>query len=119
MRRATCLALLFASPAFGAPEAASDELVRAPGWEVAAGHCGACHSYRLVTAQRGDARFWTDVIRWMQRTQGLWDLPAEQEATLVAYLADAYGEEEWGRRPPLSPRLLPPLPAAENRTGAP
>ena len=117
MRRARSLVLRYAalctalaSPLLGAQEGATDELVRAPGWEVAAGHCGACHSYRLVTAQRGDARFWTDVIRWMQRTQGLWEIPPEQEATLVAYLADAYGEEEWGRRPALSPQLLPPTP---------
>ncbi len=92
----------------------ADALVRAPDWEIAARHCGACHSYRLVTAQRGDARFWTDVIRWMQRTQGLWEIEAKEEARLIAYLADAYGEEEWGRRPPLSPRLLPPVGGAQD-----
>jgi mono/diheme cytochrome c family protein len=84
-----------------------DDLAEAPGRELAARHCGACHSYRLVTAQRGDARFWTDVIRWMQATQGLWDLPEGEEEMLVAYLAGNYGEEAWGRRPLLSPSLLP------------
>ena len=38
-------------------------LVRAPGWEMAAAHCGGCHSYALVTAQRGDADFWRSTIR--------------------------------------------------------
>lgn len=98
-------ALLFGMLATGSVGA--EELVDAPGRELAAAHCGACHSYRLVTAQRGDERFWTDVIRWMQATQGLWAIPAADEARLVAYLAEAYGEEAWGRRPPLSPRLLP------------
>lgn len=117
MRRARFApALLLAAlvpTAVSAEEASGGELARAPGWEIAARHCGACHSYRLVTAQRGDARFWTDVIRWMQRTQGLWEIEAAEETALVAYLADAYGEEAWGRRPPLSPRLLPPAPASE------
>lgn len=109
MRRTTLLLLcaVLAPSALGADASEAGALVRAPGWEVAARHCGACHSYRLVTAQRGDARFWTDVIRWMQRTQGLWEIEAGEEAALVSYLADAYGEEEWGRRPALSPQLLP------------
>ncbi len=114
LRGALLLALCApAAGALGSEAAPPDALVRAPGCEIAARHCGACHSYRLVTAQRGDARFWTDVIRWMQRTQGLWEIEASEEARLVAYLADAYGEEAWGRRPPLSPRLLPPAPGAD------
>ena len=83
-------------------------LVIAPGWELVKAHCGACHSHRLVTAQRGDRDFWLETIRWMQRTQNLWELPADQESTILDYLAGAYAESEWGRRPPLSPQLLPP-----------
>ena len=49
-------------------------------------HCGACHSHRLVTAQRGDARFWLSTIRWMQRTQNLWQIPPEQEPSLERFL---------------------------------
>ncbi|MEE4298861.1 MAG: hypothetical protein V2J24_05405 [Pseudomonadales bacterium] len=72
MRRASLLLLVALVPEALCTEAtAPAELVRSTGWELAARHCGACHSYQLVTAQRGDARFWTDVIRWMQRTQGL------------------------------------------------
>ncbi len=83
-------------------------LIRAPGWQLVTAHCGACHSYLLITAQRGDATFWLESIRWMQRTQNLWPIPAEQETAIVTYLATNYNETEWGRRPPLSPILMPP-----------
>jgi hypothetical protein len=85
-------------------------LIMAPGWEMVMAHCGACHSYQLVTAQRGDDAFWLRTIRWMQRTQNLWAIPEEQEAAIVVYLSANYNETDWGRRPPLSPVLLPPLP---------
>jgi mono/diheme cytochrome c family protein len=85
-------------------------LVLAPGWQMVMAHCGACHSYQLITAQRGDAMFWQETIRWMQRTQNLWPIPDEQEATIVAYLATNYDETDWGRRPPLSAILMPPSP---------
>jgi hypothetical protein len=80
-------------------------LIIAPGWQLVSAHCGACHSHQLVTSQRGDAEFWLNTIRWMQRTQNLWALPADQEPQIIAYLAEHYSESEWGRRPPLSPSL--------------
>ena len=82
-------------------------LIIAPGWELVSAHCGACHSHQLVTSQRGDAEFWLNTIRWMQRTQNLWELPADQEPQIIGYLAEHYSESEWGRRPPLSASLLP------------
>jgi len=82
-------------------------LIVAEHWELVRAHCGVCHSYRLVTANRGDRRYWLDTLRWMQRTQNLWPIPAEQEAKLLTYLAENYNETQWGRRPPLSPALLP------------
>ena len=114
MRRAGLLLGLLASASAGAAE---DQLVRAPGWEIAARNCGACHSYSLVTAQRGDARFWTQLIRWMQATQGLWEIPPADEAALITYLATQYGGEDFGRRPQIPARLLPPdqAIAASNR----
>ncbi len=105
MLRAPFLFILLVS---GFVSAAEHELVRAPGWEIAARNCGACHSYRLVTAQRGDARFWRELIRWMQATQGLWEIPLEDEAALITYLATQYGGEDFGRRPQIPARLLPP-----------
>jgi hypothetical protein len=110
VRAALLLWVLGCLPAAAAPAVDPESgLVQAPGWRTVAAHCGACHSYRLVTAQRGDADFWRGLIRWMQRTQNLWEIPPEQEDTIVAYLAEHYAETEGGRRPPLPARLLPPL----------
>ncbi|MEZ5561196.1 MAG: hypothetical protein R3E86_21960 [Pseudomonadales bacterium] len=88
-------------------------LVIAPGWELVRANCGACHSYRLVTAQRGDADFWLSTIRWMQRTQNLWPLAPQQEQSIIDYLSANYAETDWGRRPPLSPLLMPPEPGTQ------
>lgn len=82
-------------------------LVVAPGWQMVRAHCGACHSLRLVTSQRGDRDYWLGLIRWMQRTQNLWDLPPAIEAQVLDYLATHYDDAEWGRRPPLPARLMP------------
>ena len=82
-------------------------LTLAPGWELAAAHCGGCHSHQLVTAQRGDRDFWLNTIRWMQKTQNLWQIPAAQETVLLDYLAANYNETDWGRRPALSASLMP------------
>jgi hypothetical protein len=82
-------------------------LIVGPGWELARAHCGACHSYRLVTAQAGDEDFWLGTIRWMQSTQNLWPIAPEQEEVLIGYLATFYPPDEWGRRPPLPQSLMP------------
>ena len=37
------------------------------------------------------------MIRWMQETQGLWDL-GENEALILKYLSTHYAPEEVGRR---------------------
>ena len=60
-----------------------------------------------MTAQRGNEDFWRDTIRWMQRTQNLWQIPEAQEAQILSYLAEHYSESDWGRRPPLPASLLP------------
>ena len=109
--RSTCAALLLlllASPARAEERDPNTGLAIDRGWELVAAHCGACHSYKLVTSQRGDAEFWTRTIRWMQKTQKLWPIPTEQEALIVGYLAKHYDETDWGRRPPLSQSLMPP-----------
>jgi len=83
-------------------------LVIEPGWELVRAHCGGCHSYDLVVAQRGNEAFWRQTIRWMQSTQNLWEIPAAQERRMLEYLASVYGATQWGRRPPLAPSLMPP-----------
>lgn len=108
--RALFLLALFGAIAAAPARAETDPesgLIKAPGWEAVKAQCGVCHSHKLVTAQRGDAAFWTGLIRWMQATQNLWALPEPLEGEIVSYLATHYNETDWGRRPQLPPTLLP------------
>lgn len=77
-------------------------------WELAKAHCAICHSARHVTLQRGTRQTWLEVIRWMQKTQGLWKLDKETENNLLDYLAKNYGPRENYRRAPIPPELMPP-----------
>jgi hypothetical protein len=73
----------------------------AEGWEIARGVCTACHSAKLITQTRATRDGWKQMIRWMQETQGLWDL-GDQESTILDYLAANYAPEEESRRPNLN-----------------
>lgn len=84
--------------------------VMADGWETVRANCTSCHSAMLVTQNRGSRAHWKSLIRWMQDTQGLWELPEEDEATILDYLAEYYGPKDASRRQPLSPRDLPDNP---------
>lgn len=115
LRLIACIRLLLASTVLLLPVQASSAdptdsttgLIMADGWELVLANCGACHSYALVTSQRGDEKFWRSTIRWMQKTQNLWQIPEPQESTIISYLAEHYNESDWGRRPPLAGILLP------------
>lgn len=72
-----------------------------PGAALARKHCTPCHSADLVVQNRMDAEGWEATIRWMQKTQNLWDL-GEDEAPLIEYLAKNYAPQFEGRRKPLS-----------------
>ncbi len=72
----------------------------AEGWEVVRGVCTACHSAKMVTQTKATREGWEQMIRWMQETQGLWDL-GDQEKIILDYLAANYAPEEAGRRPNL------------------
>lgn len=60
-------------------------------------HCTACHSAKLVTQNRMTREGWEETIRWMQKTQNLWDL-GENEKIILDYLAAHYAPEKKGRR---------------------
>lgn len=60
-------------------------------------HCTACHSAKLVTQNRMTREGWEQTIRWMQKTQNLWDL-GENEQIILDYLAAHYAPEKKGRR---------------------
>lgn len=78
-------------------------LIADEGLRLVIAHCTACHSSKLVTQNRADREGWEKMIRWMQRTQNLWDL-GEQEAAILDYLSENYAPVQTGRRP-----LLPIL----------
>lgn len=69
----------------------------AEGWETVRATCTACHSAKLVTQNKATREGWESMIRWMQETQGLWDL-GDQEGAILDYLAAHYAPEEASRR---------------------
>ena len=85
-------------------------LVAAPGWEDVRAHCGGCHAYSVVTNQRANRDAWLDMIRWMQRTQNLWQIPDETETRILDYLGENYGPDEAARprRALIAEELMPP-----------
>ncbi len=85
-------------------------LVIAPGWEQVKAKCTRCHSPKLIIGQRGSRTTWTEIIRWMQDTQGLEQFTAEEEQSLLDYLAANYAPGATARRKPLDAALLPPNP---------
>ena len=82
-------------------------LVQKPGWELVRAQCAGCHSYGLITNQRGDRQTWLEIIRWMQQTQNFWELGAEVEAAILDYLAENYPPAGKFRRAPLPDHLMP------------
>ena len=83
-------------------------LIKDEGWQLVAAHCGGCHSLQLVTGNRGDEKIWLETIRWMQRSQNLWQLDSNTEQQILSYLAKNYPASSPRRRKPLAPDLLPP-----------
>lgn len=94
-------------------------LVQAPGVAVVEANCTVCHSAALITGSRATREGWLTMIRWMQDTQRLWPLGANEDV-ILDYLADNYspagldGRSFSGRRPPLAPSLMP-APASPDR----
>jgi|SRR5690606_31933562 len=64
-------------------------------------NCTNCHSAKLITQNRMSREMWLGSIRWMQKTQNLWDL-GENEEIILNYLSTHYAPEEKGRREPLA-----------------
>lgn len=109
---ATCLAAVQADAPL--PTDPASGLVMDENWQIVAAHCGACHSTRLVTQNRGSRDTWLALIRWMQDSQGLWPFNEETERTLLDYLENNYGPAVAARRQPLPATLLPPNPYADD-----
>jgi hypothetical protein len=67
------------------------------GYKLVRQQCANCHSLELVTQNRASRAGWEENIRWMQETQGLWDLGA-LEKPILDYLSKNYGPKKSGRR---------------------
>lgn len=76
-------------------------LVADEGMHLVIANCTACHSAMLITQNRADREGWKKMIRWMQETQNLWDLGANEEI-ILDYLSQNYAPQKRGRRPPLT-----------------
>ncbi len=99
--------LMAGLPALAADADPATCLIENPGWELVRAQCGGCHSYGLITNQRGDRETWLAIIRWMQETQNFWDLGPDIEAAILDYLAENYPPPRSYRRAPLPEHLLP------------
>lgn len=69
-------------------------------FELIRGQCTPCHSAKLITQNSASREGWEQMIRWMQKDQGLWDL-GENEELILNYLTLHYGIKKKGRRSPL------------------
>lgn len=99
--------IVFANELDADPIDQTSGLIMAPGWKVVKQNCTVCHSGKLVTAQRGNRVTWTSMIRWMQKTQGLWKMPSKTENTILDYLAKHYAPKAASRRANLPAHLMP------------
>ncbi len=72
-------------------------LVYAEGFDLVRGTCTSCHSAQLITQNRATREGWLQMIRWMQQTQGLWDLGVN-ESQILDYLSKHYAPKDVGRR---------------------
>ncbi len=71
--------------------------VEGEGMMLVVNNCTNCHSAKLVTQNRMTKEQWMATIRWMQETQNLWSLGANEEP-IVNYLANYYAPIAKGRR---------------------
>ncbi|OQW93858.1 MAG: hypothetical protein BWK79_08960, partial [Beggiatoa sp. IS2] len=75
------------------------------------GNCTQCHSAQRFVLQRGSRQLWADIIRWMQKTQGLWQFDPDTEKKILDYLEANYAPSGNNyRRAPISPTFMPPNP---------
>jgi len=73
----------------------------AEGLMTVVNNCTNCHSAQLVMQNRINEERWVETIRWMQKTQNLWDL-GDNEQVIVDYLVTNYPPKSKGRREALT-----------------
>ncbi len=82
----------------------------AAGWKVVKTNCTVCHSAKFIVLQQGSRDTWLEMIRWMQKTQGLWQFDPQTEKIILDYLANNYPPKQGGRRANLPASAMPPNP---------
>ncbi|MCK9337808.1 MAG: hypothetical protein M0P43_08265 [Arcobacteraceae bacterium] len=89
-------------------------LILSSGFEEVKSNCTVCHSAAFIIHQKGDRDTWLSMIRWMQKTQGLWEFDKQTEENILTYLASNYPPGSASRRDNLKPQFLPPNPYSPN-----
>ncbi len=80
------------------------------GMQIVKANCTVCHSSKFILLQKGDRDTWLSMIRWMQKTQGLWPFDKKTEDTILTYLAKNYPPGKESRRPNLKLGDMPKNP---------
>jgi len=75
--------------------------IEAPGMQETINNCTSCHSAQLVIQNRMNLENWKATIDWMQETQNLWDLGANEDI-IIDYLVKNYPPSSTGRRKALT-----------------
>ena len=89
---------------------AAGALVQAEGWQLVRDTCTECHSSQIIVQNSGNREVWKSRIEWMQDSQGLGELAAELEDSILDYLAANYGQKASSRRSALPAHLMPVTP---------
>lgn len=76
-------------------------LIQGENLQLIIGNCTSCHSAKMISQNRATRDGWKAMIKWMQETQGLWDLGANEDP-ILDYLATHYAPKKQGRRAPLT-----------------
>jgi hypothetical protein len=66
-------------------------LPRTDGYMLVDQNCTACHSIRIVMQQHQTEERWDYLLTWMVQDQGMWEMPAEERASVLAYLVEHFG----------------------------
>jgi len=106
-RQTLTLLLMTATVSVSGQDIDESGLIKAAGWEVVKSTCTECHAGMMITQNAGNLAVWESRIRWMQETQGLRALSAEEEATILTYLSINYPQKTSSRRAGLPAHLLP------------
>jgi len=106
MKRATTLSAVLLGAASAAlillaqPSVSSEDddyefapLPRGEGADLVYYNCIACHSLRTVTNGGYSRAVWDELLDWMVEEQGMPEMPADERAAVLEYLATYVGEE--------------------------